>query len=57
MDNSNSIDMKKLEEQIKTQNEQYFKVYDELATLSTAERVDLLKKNGQFVPNTDYEVS
>ncbi|XP_055294949.1 poly [ADP-ribose] polymerase-like [Sitodiplosis mosellana] len=45
-----------LEKQIEAQNEEYFKVYDGLIQLSRDEQVNLLKKNLQFVPNTDYEI-
>lgn len=46
-----------LEKEIESQNEKYYKAFDELAQLSSEERITILKYKHQFVPATDFEVN
>lgn len=51
----NSIE---LEKQIRTENEEYFKIYDRLAEkLSKEEQINILNANKQFVPDDQNRVS
>lgn len=53
----NYNEMKELEAQIRTQNIKYFQMFDQIAKVSEDDRIDILKANKQFIPETDILVS
>lgn len=55
---SNKADAKELEKQIRTQNVEYFKVYDEITeNIAIQDQIDILTFNEQSVPTTNEQVS
>lgn len=46
-----------LEMLLRKQNIEYYKVYDQLAKMTSEEHYDILETNNQFLPENDSEVS
>lgn len=54
----NTAELIELEKEIRTQNEEYFKIYDEIVRkVRKEDQIQILKTNKQFIPETDLQVS
>lgn len=54
----NTAELIELEKEIRTQNEEYFRIYDEIAKkVQKEDQIQILKINKQFIPDSDLQVS
>lgn len=58
VENTNNDDSTKLDEQIRSQNKEYFEIYDYIVNnVSKEDQITILNANGQVIPDTAAQVN
>lgn len=58
IENTNDEDSMKLDEKIRSQNEEYFEIYDYIVNnVPKHDQIRILNANGELIPGEDFQVN